>query len=172
LIPFNGPISFLHSQCGQSRKHRGHRGPTEATEKRNWCRHRAGASGGLACEQEVPIPIRYEGLEIQCAYRADIIVDRSVLLELKAVETLLPIHQVQVLTYPRLSGLRLGLLLNFNAVTLKDGIRRLVRRSATLRSSSVSSVVLCVLCVSGCNDASDRKDARGPGRSPPSTCKA
>jgi len=91
------------------------------------CLARQLALDGLAFEQEVPIPIRYEGLEMQCAYRADIIVDRSVLLELKAVETLLPIHQAQVLAYLRLSGLHLGLLLNFNAVTLKDGIRRFVR---------------------------------------------
>ena len=82
---------------------------------------------GLSFEQEVPLRIRYEGLEIQCAYRADIIVDRSVLLELKAVDSLLPIHQAQVLTYLRLSGLRLGLPLNFSAVTLQDGIRRFVR---------------------------------------------
>ena len=73
------------------------------------------------------IPIRYQGMEIECAYRADIIVDRSVLLELKAVEKLLPIHQAQILTYLRLSRLRVGLLLNFNALILKDGIRRFVR---------------------------------------------
>ena len=82
---------------------------------------------GLRYEQEVPIPIQYAGLEIECAYRADIIVDRSVLLELKSTETLLPIHEAQLLTYLRLSRLRVGLLLNFNAVRLKDGIRRFVR---------------------------------------------
>ena len=82
---------------------------------------------GLDFEQEVAIPVRYEGVDIECAYRADIIVDRSVLIELKAVERLLPIHEAQVLTYLRLSGMRLGLLLNFNAMRLKDGMRRFVR---------------------------------------------
>jgi len=67
-----------------------------------------------------------EGLEIAGAYRADIIVEGSVLLELKAVERLVPIHHAQLLTYLRLSGLRLGLLLNFNVPRLKDGIRRFI----------------------------------------------
>ena len=79
---------------------------------------------GLAHETESPIDITYEGLEISGAYRADIIVEGLVLLELKAVEAILPIHQAQVLTYLRLSGLHVGLLLNFNVPRLKDGIRR------------------------------------------------
>ena len=79
---------------------------------------------GLAHETESPIDIAYEGLEISGAYRADIIVEGLVLLELKAVEAILPIHQAQVLTYLRLSGLHVGLLLNFNVPRLKDGIRR------------------------------------------------
>jgi len=91
------------------------------------CLARQLALDGLDFEQEVPISIRYEGMEIGCAYRADIIVRRSVLLELKSVERLLPIHEAQALTYLRLSQLPIGLLLNFNAVRLKDGIRRFVR---------------------------------------------
>ena len=81
---------------------------------------------GLACREEVPVPLSYRGIEVADAYRADIIVERSILLELKAVERLSRVHEAQVLTYLRWSGLRVGLLLNFNAVRLKDGIRRFI----------------------------------------------
>ena len=78
----------------------------------------------LECAIEVPIPIDYEGVQIGCAYRADVIVQQSILLELKAVDRLLPIHHAQVLTYLRLSRLPVGLLLSFNVARLKDGIHR------------------------------------------------
>jgi GxxExxY protein len=81
---------------------------------------------GLECAFEVPIPIDYEGVKIGCAYRADVIVQQSILLELKAVDKLLPIHHAQVLTYLRLSRLPVGLLLNFNVTRLKDGIHRFI----------------------------------------------
>jgi GxxExxY protein len=82
---------------------------------------------GLAAEQEVPIPLHYRGVDVASAYRADIIVEGSVLLELKAVEHLLPVHVAQVLTYLKLGRLRLGLLINFNVTRLQLGIRRLIR---------------------------------------------
>jgi GxxExxY protein len=82
---------------------------------------------GLCFQQEVAIALEYDGVSIDCAYRADMIVERSVLLELKAVEKLLPIHEAQLLTYLRVSGIRVGLPLNFNGARLKDGIRRFVR---------------------------------------------
>ena len=82
---------------------------------------------GLAVRTEVPIEIRYDGIGLQCGYRADIIVQESVLIELKAVDRLASIHDAQLLTYLKLSGIRVGFLLNFNATSLRQGIRRLVR---------------------------------------------
>ena len=72
------------------------------------------------------LPIQYRDVSIDAGYRLDLIVDDCVLVELKAVEKLLPIHEAQVLTYLKLSGLGLGLLINFNVRLLKTGIRRLV----------------------------------------------
>jgi GxxExxY protein len=65
-------------------------------------------------------------VRLDCGYRIDIVVDERLILELKAIERLLPIHEAQVITYMRLSGIRTGLLLNFNTAVLKDGIRRLM----------------------------------------------
>lgn len=81
---------------------------------------------GHQVEREVEIPICYRGLNISPGYRADLIVDSSVLVEVKAVERLHPIHQAQVMTYLRARGLRTGLLINFNVQLLKDGLRRLL----------------------------------------------
>ena len=63
-------------------------------------------------------------MQLDCGYRADIIVNSDVLLEIKSVETILPVHEAQILTYLRFSGCKVGLLLNFNVVALKDGLRR------------------------------------------------
>ncbi|HTS86600.1 MAG TPA: GxxExxY protein [Usitatibacter sp.] len=81
---------------------------------------------GLAVEQEVPVSITYEGCKIEGAFRADIVVNRSVLLELKAVDRLLPIHDAQILTYLKLLRVRVGLLVNFNVRRLMDGVHRFV----------------------------------------------
>ena len=82
---------------------------------------------GLHAEQEVRIPVRYRDVEIECGYRADVIVERQVLLELKSCDRTLPVYVAQVLTYLKLSGLRVGLLINFNVTRLQAGIRRYVR---------------------------------------------
>ena len=81
---------------------------------------------GFPFEQERPMPITYKGLQIDCGYRIDILVDGRVVVELKAVQELVPVHDAQLLTYLRLSGMRVGLLINFNVPVLKDGIRRRV----------------------------------------------
>ncbi len=81
---------------------------------------------GLAAEKEVAFPVRYKEKEISSGYRVDLLVQRSVIVELKAVETLLPIFTSQLLSYLRMSGLKLGLLINFNVAQLKDGVRRVV----------------------------------------------
>jgi GxxExxY protein len=79
---------------------------------------------GTQVESEKTLPVVYEGLVIEMGYRIDMLIDQSVIVEVKAVESLLPIHEAQLLTYLRLSGKRVGLLLNFNVVRLREGIRR------------------------------------------------
>lgn len=80
----------------------------------------------LAFRQQVDLPVAYKGVQLDCGYRIDLIVEQKVIVELKAVQEVLPVHEAQLLTYLRLSGLRVGLLLNFNSAVLKDGIRRRV----------------------------------------------
>jgi GxxExxY protein len=81
---------------------------------------------GLRVSVQHPLPILYKGIRIELGYRADLIVDEVIIVELKALAKLLPIHEAQVLSYLKLSGYRLGLLINFHAQHLKDGIKRLV----------------------------------------------
>ncbi|MCP5368357.1 MAG: GxxExxY protein [Hyphomicrobiales bacterium] len=76
--------------------------------------------------RQVPLPVIYKSVRLDCGYRMDLVVDSSVVLELKTVEKILPIHEAQLLTYLRLSGIATGLILNFHAAVLKDGIRRRV----------------------------------------------
>jgi GxxExxY protein len=97
-------------------------------------------AGGHVVERQKPLPIVYKGVSIDCAYHLDLVVDGQVIVELKAVEQLLPIHQAQILSYLRLSGLPLGLLINFNGATLRQGVRRF-RPFQSLSVSSVLSVV-------------------------------
>jgi GxxExxY protein len=79
---------------------------------------------GLHVEREVPIPVEWDGIRFEVGFRADLIVERMVLLELKSAEAVAPVHKKQVLTYLRLTNLRVGLLLNFGAALMKDGIHR------------------------------------------------
>jgi GxxExxY protein len=81
---------------------------------------------GLAFRRQVPLPITYKSVRLDCGYRLDLVIEDQLILELKAVEGLLPIHEAQLLTYMRLSGIQTGLLLNFNSAVLKNGIRRLM----------------------------------------------
>ena len=80
----------------------------------------------MRVDAEVPIPIQYKGLAIEHAYRADLIVENTCLVELKAVEKLGQIHDLQALTYLRLARLPVGLLINFNSPRLKEGVRRFI----------------------------------------------
>jgi GxxExxY protein len=82
---------------------------------------------GLAFIRQVPLPVRYKEVLLDCGYRIDVVVESNLLLELKTVEAIAPIHEAQLLTYLKLSKLRTGLLLNFNVPLLKDGIKRMVR---------------------------------------------
>jgi GxxExxY protein len=81
---------------------------------------------GIAYQRQVPLPVVYDDVLLDCGYIADIIVDGQVILELKAVEHPHPLHEAQLLTYLRLSSCRIGLLINFNTISLTDGIKRCV----------------------------------------------
>jgi GxxExxY protein len=84
------------------------------------------ANSPLVFRREVPLPLRYKGQLLDCGYRMDLVVEPDVLVEIKSVESLQPIHKAQVITYLKLSGLATGLLLNFNVLSLRHGgIRRL-----------------------------------------------
>jgi GxxExxY protein len=84
------------------------------------------AERGLKVEQQKPLPVVYKGVHLDCGYRLDLLVENAVIVELKAVSELAPIHEAQVLSYLKLSGCKVGLLINFNVKVLKQGIRRLV----------------------------------------------
>lgn len=79
----------------------------------------------LAFERQKPLPVEYKGVRLECGYRLDLVVENCLVLELKAVERLLPIRQAQLLTYLRLTGIKYGLLMNFHVPVLKEGLRRL-----------------------------------------------
>jgi GxxExxY protein len=81
---------------------------------------------GLGVASQVGLPVVYDNLRMDVGYRVDLLVEGAVIVEVKAVEAIAPIHQAQLLAYLKLSGKRLGLLINFNALHLKDGIKRLV----------------------------------------------
>jgi GxxExxY protein len=81
---------------------------------------------GIAFRRQVPLPVSYDEVLLDCGYIADFVVDNQVILELKSVARTLPLHEAQLLTYLRLSSCRIGLLINFNTVSLTDGIRRCV----------------------------------------------
>ena len=83
-------------------------------------------SRGLRLQTQVPLPIKYRGVCVDAAYRIDLIVEDLVIIEIKAVERLLPIHEAQLLSYLKLSDTHLGLLINFHVLRLKDGYKRIV----------------------------------------------
>ena len=80
---------------------------------------------GLDVRRQVRVPVRYKDLEFDCGFRLDLLVNDAVVVEIKAVEVVLPVHLAQILTYLKITGHRVGLLINFNRSTIKDGIHRL-----------------------------------------------
>jgi GxxExxY protein len=80
----------------------------------------------IPIEHQVVLPIVYKGNKLNAVYRVDLLVNKKVVVELKCIEKLLPIHDAQLITYLKLTGIKTGLLLNFNSAVLKDGIRRMV----------------------------------------------
>jgi len=92
--------------------------------------------------REVPLPVEYKELKLECGYRLDLLVDERVVVEAKAIEELLPVHDAQLLTYMRLGGWKIGLLINFNVPVLTKGIRRRVLNLEELCESSAASASL------------------------------
>ncbi len=91
---------------------------------------------GIAFARQVPLPLDYRGHRLDCGYIMDLVIERQLIIELKSVEHLLPIHDAQVLTYLRLSRLPLALMFNFNTVLLKQGLRRFVSTDLACSASS------------------------------------
>ncbi|OKH55089.1 GxxExxY protein [Scytonema sp. HK-05] len=83
---------------------------------------------GLNVGKQVPLPLIYEEVKLDCVYRLDLIVENKVIIEVKSVESIKPIHSVQLLTYLKLANCKLGLLLNFNVLHLKEGIKRIANK--------------------------------------------
>ncbi len=83
---------------------------------------------GLQVRKEVVLPVRYKEKEFPAAYRADLIVEGKLIVELKAVDAMLPVHTAQLLSYLKMSGMKLGLLINFNVPHLRDGVKRIVNQ--------------------------------------------
>ena len=77
-------------------------------------------------ERQKPIPLEYKGINLECGYRMDVVADRKAVVEVKCVEKILPVHEAQLLTYLKLSNLKVGLIINFHSQFIKDGIKRLV----------------------------------------------
>ena len=99
-------------------------GLLESAYEESLCRELA--LRNIPFERQVPLPVEYKGVQLDCGYRLDVVVDCAVVVELKTVESLLPIHEAQLLTYLKLLRLKVGLLLNFNVALMKEGIKRLV----------------------------------------------
>lgn len=93
-------------------------------------------------ERQKPLPVKYRGVKVDCGYRIDLVVEGKVIIELRTVEKLAPIHEAQLLSYLKLSGCKAGLLIDFNVKVLKNGVRRLVL--AYKNSFSVSSAFSAV----------------------------
>jgi GxxExxY protein len=85
----------------------------------------------IAFRRQAPMPVKYRGMHLTTGFRADFLICEDLTVEIKAVDRLVPTHDAQLLTYLRMSGCQVGLLLNFNALRLKDGLRRLVRSQQT-----------------------------------------
>ena len=81
---------------------------------------------GIHYKRQQTIPVEYKGVQLDCGYRIDLLVENLVILELKSVDSLEPIHEAQVLTYLKLTSLKVGLLINFNVPVLREGIKRLM----------------------------------------------
>lgn len=101
-------------------------GPGLSESAYHACLCRELAMRAIGFQAEVPLPVDYKGIQLECGYRIDLVVAEKIAVELKSVEKILPVHHAQLITYLRLSKLRVGLLINFNVRVLRDGIIRKV----------------------------------------------
>lgn len=81
---------------------------------------------GLSYKRQVPLPVVYKGVKLECGYRMDLVVEDSVIVEIKAVEKIMPVHEAQLLSYLKLHNKKVGLLMNFHIPVLKNGLKRIV----------------------------------------------
>jgi GxxExxY protein len=121
--PFDDGSDAIIGACIEVHRHLG---PGLLESAYELCLCRELRDRGLSFRRQVPVPFSYKGVQIECGYRLDLLVDGQIVVELKAVDRLLPIHEAQVLTYLKLAGLNTALLVNFNVPVLKVGLRRIV----------------------------------------------
>lgn len=95
---------------------------------------------GFKVERQKELPVRYRGVVIDCGYRLDLLIEDEIVVEVKAVDQLIPVHQAQVMSYLRMSGKRVGLLMNFNVKVLKQGLKRIVNEFPASAVSAYSAV--------------------------------
>ncbi|MEW6608617.1 MAG: GxxExxY protein [bacterium] len=84
------------------------------------------SQAGINFQMEMGLPVKYKNIHISCGYRIDFLIENELILELKSVDNIVPVHEAQLLTYMRLANIKIGLLMNFNEKRLKDGIKRFV----------------------------------------------
>ncbi len=115
-----------HAIIGAAIEVHKHLGPGLLESAYEECLCRELSLRSIRFERQVQLPIEYKGVKLDCGYRLDLVVENLVIVEIKAVEKIEPVHEAQLLTYLRLRGLWLGLLINFNVPHLKEGVRRFV----------------------------------------------
>ncbi len=117
---------LTHDVIGAAIEVHRHLGPGLLESAYKVCLCRELVNRGIPFEIEKALPVEYKGQHLDCGYRLDLLVEKQLVVEVKSVEGLAPIHEAQLLTYLQLGGWKVGLLINFNVLVLKDGIRRRV----------------------------------------------
>ncbi len=84
------------------------------------------SQSGIVFERQVPLPVVYKGVKLDCGYKMDVVIAKSVIIEIKAVERIIPVHEAQLLSYLKLYNKKVGLLINFHVLILKNGLKRIV----------------------------------------------
>jgi GxxExxY protein len=103
-----------------------HLGPGLLESTYEQCLARELTNAGIPFKLQHPLPVKYKSIKLDCGYRVDLFIDKTIIVENKSVDKVLPVHQAQLLTYMKLSGISIGLLLNFNVKYMKHGIKRMV----------------------------------------------
>lgn len=125
-MPLTEPTALTGSIIGAAIEVHRHLGPGLLEASYSTCLRHELTICGLPFRAEVQLPLAYKGVALDAGYRLDLIVGEEVVVEVKAVESILPVHKAQLLTYMRLTSARVGLLFNFNVPVLRQGVRRMV----------------------------------------------